>query len=41
MSAKTRELISKVAREINGKNLFEDKIEMAKMTLQHVKSFPS
>jgi hypothetical protein len=40
MSNATRKKIAEVADEINGKNLFTDKIELAKKTLQNLKSLP-
>lgn len=40
MSKSTKETISKVANEINGKNLFTEKIELAKKSLQNLKSLP-
>lgn len=40
MSSETKEKISQVAREINGRNLFTEKTELAKKTLEHVKSLP-
>lgn len=40
MSNATKKKISKVADEINGKNLFTEKIELAKKTLQNLKSLP-
>lgn len=40
MSEATKERISKASDEINGKDLFTDKIELAKKTLQDVKSLP-
>ncbi|WP_264537350.1 hypothetical protein [Flavobacterium sp. N1736] len=40
MSKATKKKISKVADEINGKNLFTEKIELAKKTLQNLKSLP-
>lgn len=40
MSNETKKKISEIANEINGKNLFTEKIELAKKTLQHLKSLP-
>lgn len=40
MSEATKKRISKASDEINGRNLFTDKIELAKKTLQDVKSLP-
>lgn len=40
MSNETKKKISEVANEINGKNLFTEKIELAKKTLEHLKSLP-
>lgn len=40
MSKATKKKIAEVADEINGKNLFTDKIELAKKTLQNLKSLP-
>jgi hypothetical protein len=40
MSEATKKRISKVSHEINGKNLFTDKIELAEKTLQDVNSLP-
>ncbi|RKR05781.1 hypothetical protein C8C83_5131 [Flavobacterium sp. 90] len=40
MSSETKEKLSEVAREINGRNLFTEKIELAKKTLEHIKSLP-
>lgn len=40
MSNATKKKISKVAEEINGRNLFSEKIELAKKTLENLKSLP-
>jgi hypothetical protein len=40
MSSETKKRISEVANEINGRNLFTEKIELAKKTLEHIKSLP-
>lgn len=40
MSTETKKKISKVADEIKGRDLFTDKIELAKKTLQNLKSLP-
>ena len=40
MSTATKKKISKVADEIKGRDLFTDKIELAKKTLQNLKSLP-
>ena len=40
MSYATKKKISKVAEEINGRNLFTEKIELAKKTLENLKSLP-
>ncbi len=40
MSAKTKEKIGIVANNIRGKELFSDKIELAKRTLSDLKSLP-
>lgn len=40
MSSETKKKISEVANEINGRNLFTEKIELAKKTLEHIKSLP-
>jgi len=40
MSTATKKKISKVAEEINGRNLFTEKIELAKKTLENLKALP-
>ena len=40
MSAKTKEKIATVAASLKGKELFTDKIELAKKTLGELKSLP-
>jgi hypothetical protein len=40
MSAKTKEKIATVAASLKGKELFTDKIELAKKTLSELKSLP-
>lgn len=40
MSAKTKERIATVATSLKGKELFSDKIELAKKTLSELKSLP-
>lgn len=40
MSNATKKKISEAAHEINGKNLFTEKIELAKKTLENLKSLP-
>lgn len=40
MSAKTKEKIATVATTLKGKELFTDKIELAKKTLSELKSLP-
>ena len=40
MSVKTKERIATVAASLKGKNLFTDKIELAKKTLSELKSLP-
>lgn len=40
MSKATKRTLSQIAHEIKGQNLFIDKIEIAKKTLQNLKSLP-
>lgn len=40
MSNATKKKIAKVAEEINGRNLFTEKIEIAKKTLEDLKHLP-
>lgn len=40
MSRSTKERISAVAKDIKGKELFSEKIELAKKTLSGLKSLP-
>ena len=40
MSAKTKEKIAAVANNLKGKDLFAEKVELAKKTLSDVKSLP-
>ncbi|WP_291131770.1 hypothetical protein [Flavobacterium sp. UBA7682] len=40
MSPKTKERINAVANNLKGKELFTDKIELAKKTLSELKSLP-
>ncbi|MNQ83644.1 hypothetical protein SAMN05444397_101800 [Flavobacterium aquidurense] len=40
MSTATKKKISKVAEEINGRNLFTEKIELAQKTLENLKALP-
>jgi hypothetical protein len=40
MSAKTKEKIATVAASLKGKDLFTDKIELARKTLGELKSLP-
>jgi hypothetical protein len=40
MTAKTKEKIATVAASLKGKELFTDKIELAKKTLSELKSLP-
>lgn len=40
MSKSTKERISVVAKDIRGKELFSEKVELAKKTLSNLKSLP-
>ncbi|WP_158655296.1 hypothetical protein [Flavivirga eckloniae] len=40
MSKTTKERISSIAKDIKGKELFPEKIELAKKTLSQIKSLP-
>lgn len=40
MSKLTKQRISKVAKDIKGKELFPEKVAMAKKTLRRLKSLP-
>ncbi len=40
MSKTTKERISSIAKDIKGKELFPEKIELAKKTLSSIKSLP-
>ncbi|GAB5399810.1 MAG: hypothetical protein Aureis2KO_13950 [Aureisphaera sp.] len=40
MSNATKERISAVAKDIKGKELFPEKVDLAKKSLRHLKSLP-
>ncbi len=40
MSAKTKKRIADVAKQLNGKDLFVQKVDLAKKTLSDIKSLP-
>jgi len=40
MSKETKERLAEVAKKIEGKDLFQDKIERAKKSLRNIKTLP-